>query len=81
MGLLMIKKSVKKAIENCSNKLHYDSALSITFVQIGHDQGATDFLKSLDEHLHCKFDIVDTITKEEMEGMDFDTMIHKSIND
>jgi len=73
--------TVTKAIQNISNELPYDSALSITFVQIGRDKYATRFLKQLDDQLECKFDIVDTLTSEEMQGMDFDKMIQKSIQD
>jgi len=50
-------------------------------VQIGHDSSATTFLKALDDDLNAKFDIVDTVTAEEMEGMQFEELIAKSICD
>ena len=72
---------MKKEIINASNKLNEDSDLSITFIQIGNDRGATKFLQDLDDDLDCKFDIVDTVTYEEFKGMSFDSLIEKSIND
>ena len=69
-------------ITNASNRIEKDDDLSITFIQIGSDPGATKFLKKLDESLQgIKFDIVDTITQSDMEGMSFNEIIEASIND
>jgi len=75
------KDKVVKVIERASNKIDKDEELSITFIQIGDDDGAARFLKQLDDELEGKFDIVDTVTSEEMHGMSFEEMIYKSIND
>ena len=72
---------VEDVIKKAANRLMRDEDLSVTFVQIGNDQSATKFLKKLDDDLECKFDIVDTVTVEEMEGMSFEALIEKSIND
>jgi Mg-chelatase subunit ChlD len=59
--------AAKKAISQFSHKLEKDSEYGILFVQIGNDQGARTFLKSLDDDLKdAKFDIVDTITCDEI---------------
>jgi len=75
------KEKVIKVIETASNKIDRDEDLSVTFIQIGDDNGATQFLKKLDDDLEGKFDIVDTVTVQEMNGMSFDEMIYKSIYD
>ena len=72
---------VENTIKKAANKLKRDEDLSVTFVQIGNDSSATKFLKKLDDDLDCKFDIIDTVTVEEMEGMSFEALIEKSIND
>lgn len=58
-----------------------DEELSLSFVQIGNDDGATRFLQKLDEGLEAKFDIVDTLTAATMKGMSFEALVNKSIND
>jgi len=69
-------------ITDTSNRLEKDEDLSLTFIQIGNDSGATKFLKKLDESLSgIKFDIVDTITQSDMEGMSFNEIIEASISD
>jgi hypothetical protein len=75
------KEKVIEVIETASNRIDKDEDLSITFIQIGDDDGAATFLKQLDDELEGKFDIVDTVTVEEMQGMSFEEMIYKSIND
>jgi len=78
------EKAVKKEIINAANRIKKDEDLSVTFVQIGHDKDASKFLKMLDDDLQgkgCKFDIVDQITFEEMNGMTFEEIINKSIDD
>ncbi len=47
-----------------------DEELAISFIQIGNDPDATKFLKLLDDELKgagAKFDIVDTVTIEDIE--------------
>eukprot|EP01118_Nematostelium_gracile_P009407 TRINITY_DN3169_c0_g1_i1.p1 TRINITY_DN3169_c0_g1~~TRINITY_DN3169_c0_g1_i1.p1 ORF type:complete len:348 (-),score=91.74 TRINITY_DN3169_c0_g1_i1:4-1002(-) len=75
------QETVMQEIRSAANGLQQDSDLSITFVQIGRDPSAESFLKKLDDSLGAKFDIVDTVTQADMEGMDFDDMISRSIND
>lgn len=57
-----------KVIVNAANKQETDDALTILFVQVGHDTAATNYLRSLDDNLKgAKFDIVDAKTVEEAE--------------
>lgn len=41
----------------------------ILFLQVGNDAQATAFLRDLDDNLNAKFDIVDTKTVDQLEGM------------
>lgn len=75
------QETIVDSIQSVSNKLDTDAQLSITFVQIGDDSGASAFLNRLDDQLHCKFDICDVLTVEEMEGMTFDQLVAKSLQD
>lgn len=63
--------AVIKTIVEATQKMDKDEELAISFIQIGRDAEAAKFLTFLDDQLHrpdaAKFDIVDTITIEEME--------------
>ena len=55
-------------IRAASNKQETDDALTILFIQVGRDSGATQYLRNLDDNLKgCKFDIVDAKTMDEAE--------------
>ena len=59
--------AVKNAITAFSQRLDRDEEYGILFVQVGTDPAATTFLKQLDDDLKgAKFDIVDTLTMEEL---------------
>jgi uncharacterized protein with von Willebrand factor type A (vWA) domain len=78
------KDSLKKEIIATANKIRADEELSITFAQIGRDKDATKFLKVLDDDLQkqgAKYDIVDHLTVDEMDGMSFEQIINHSIDD
>jgi Mg-chelatase subunit ChlD len=62
------KASAAKAIIEQSHKQDTDDALTILFVQVGRDPGATAYLRELDDNLSsAKFDIVDAKTQDEAE--------------
>lgn len=64
--------------------MNRDEELSVSFIQIGNDHGAKKFLRSLDDDLRgkgAKFDIVDTVTSDEMMGMSFANLVAKSVLD
>ncbi|EFA82490.1 hypothetical protein PPL_04915 [Heterostelium album PN500] len=83
-GIPNNESDVKKLIIATANRLTRDEDLSISFIQIGRDRSATTFLKGLDDYLTsqgARFDIVDTLTMDEMQNLSFEQMIDKSIAD
>lgn len=61
--------SAARVITQAANIQETDDALTILFVQVGDDRGATAYLKSLDENLRgAKFDIVDARTVPEVDA-------------
>jgi vWA found in TerF C terminus len=78
------RKAVMQVILNASQKLDRDEELAISFVQVGTDEAATKFLKILDDDLGragAKFDIVDTITMNDMEDLTLKEVLLSAIND
>lgn len=66
------RRSVMRLIIEASRKIDRDEELGISLIQVGRDKLATQFLVALDDQLEeagAKFDIVDTITIEDMKGM------------
>ena len=62
------KAAAAEVIRKQSHKQETDDALTVLFVQVGDDAGATAYLKMLDDDLKgCKFDIVDAKTVAEAE--------------
>lgn len=63
------QRAVMKTIIEASKKLTRADEIGISFLQVGNDAGATRFLKALDDELTragAKFDIVDTMTLDDM---------------
>ncbi|MGE5659349.1 MAG: vWA domain-containing protein [Actinomycetota bacterium] len=78
------RKAVMKAIIEASRRLDRDEELAISFIQVGTAPEATKFLKVLDDELQgagAKFDIVDTVTMEDMEGMTLTEVLLNAITD
>jgi uncharacterized protein with von Willebrand factor type A (vWA) domain len=78
------RKAVMRQIIEASRKLDRDEELAISLIQVGRDKMATEFLKALDDQLEsagAKFDIVDTITIDEMEGMTLTEVLLNAITD
>jgi len=75
---------VKRVIIEASKKMDRDEELGVQFVQIGGDDGATKFLKSLDDDLvsqGAKYDIVDTMTAEDLGNMTISEALARAITD
>lgn len=75
---------VANVIIDTSHRMDRDEELAILFVQVGSDEDAKRFLKSLDEQLQgvgAKFDICDTVTLEEMEDMTLTDVLLNAIID
>lgn len=76
--------SVSEAIVQASQHMERDEELAISFIQVGGDPKATKFLKALDDQLQmlgAKFDIVDTVTVEDMKNMTLQDVLLKAIVD
>jgi 5,10-methylene-tetrahydrofolate dehydrogenase/methenyl tetrahydrofolate cyclohydrolase len=66
------RKAVIQVIIEASQKMDRDEELAISFIQVGADPTATQYLKLLDDDLQkvgAKFDIVDTVTIDDMADM------------
>jgi hypothetical protein len=78
------RKAVMRVIVETTLKLDRDEELGISFIQVGNDREATQFLKVLDDQLQsvgAKFDIVDTITIDEMEDITLTEVLMNAITD
>jgi hypothetical protein len=78
------RKAVMRQIIEASRKLDRDEELAISLIQVGHDRQATEFLKALDDQLEsagAKFDIVDTITIDDMEDMTLAEVLLNAVTD
>ena len=62
--------AVRDKIIQATQYLTHPHELAISFIQFGHDRGAREFLKFLDDNLvsaGARYDIVDTLTMTEIE--------------
>lgn len=78
------RKAVIRLILEASNAIDRDEELAISLIQVGRDKQATAFFQALDDQLQAagaKFDIVDTITMEDMQGMSLRDVLLKAITD
>lgn len=78
------RKAVMKVIIEASRRIERDEELAISFIQVGTDAQATKFLKVLDDELQgagAKFDIVDTVTIDDMEDMTLTEVLLNAISD
>ncbi|MEM8778638.1 MAG: VWA domain-containing protein [Cyanobacteria bacterium P01_G01_bin.49] len=77
-------KAVIRLIIEASRKIDRDEELAISLIQVGNDKKATTFLKALDDQLEetgAKFDIVDTVTVEDMKDMSLTDVLLNAITD
>jgi uncharacterized protein with von Willebrand factor type A (vWA) domain len=78
------RKAVMRQIIEASRKIERDDELAISLIQVGKDRKATEFLRALDDQLEtagAKFDIVDTITIDQMEDMTLAEVLLSAIQD
>ncbi len=78
------RRAVIQVIIDATQRMDRDEELAISFIQVGNDASATDFLKALDDKLQdigAKFDIVDTITIEDMADMSLKDVLLNAIHD
>jgi uncharacterized protein with von Willebrand factor type A (vWA) domain len=78
------RKAVMKVIIEASRRMDKDEELAISFIQVGNDPDAKRFLKALDDDLQsagAKFDIVDTLTVDDMENLTMTEILLNAIVD
>ena len=78
------RKAVMRVIIEASRQIDVDEELAISLIQVGSDATASRFLKALDDELQgagAKFDIVDTVTLDDMENMTLAEVLLKAIQD
>ncbi len=77
-------RAVMKVLIEAARKIDRDEELAVSFVQVGDDPGATRFLKALDDDLvraGARFDIVDTLTVNDLEDRPIAEVLLDAIND
>jgi uncharacterized protein YegL len=78
------RRSVMEVIIEATRRMERDEELAISFIQVGNDTGATQFLKALDDQLQsvgAKFDICDTVTLDDMGDMSLAEVLTGAIGD
>ena len=78
------KAAAAQSLVTATKKMQSDEQLAITFVQIGDDPGATNFLKFLDDELMglgAKFDVVDTFSASEFGNRSIEEILLAAIQD
>ena len=78
----------QQKVMNCiiaeTKKMERDEELTVSFIQVGDDKRATEFLTKLDDELMgrgAKFDIVDKLTAKDLQKVGFNAMVEASIYD
>ncbi len=77
-------RAVIRTIVEASKRMKRDEELGVSFVQVGCDPGARRFLKVLDDDLvraGAPFDICDTVTLDEAEGMGLTEVLLAAVTD
>ncbi|AFY82327.1 vWA domain-containing protein [Oscillatoria acuminata] len=78
------RKAVMEVIIKATRQMDRDEELAMSFIQVGNDAQASRFLKALDDDLQgvgAKFDIVDTITMDDMEETPLKEVLLRAIVD
>ncbi|MEB3826659.1 vWA domain-containing protein [Phormidium sp. CCY1219] len=78
------RKAVMKVIIEAARQIERDEELAISMIQVGTDAQATRFLKALDDEMEgvgAQFDIVDTISMEDMEEVTLSEVLMNAISD
>lgn len=77
-------KEIIRVIIDASQNIDQDEELGISFIQVGKDKKATQYFKALDEQLQeagAKFDIVDTITVDDMQNVSLTEVLLNALID
>ena len=73
--------AVAEAIGRIVRTMNDDSETAINILQVGDDEKAGRFLKRLDDNLNFKFDIVNAMTVTESEGLSYEDIMDRALND
>ena len=78
------KEIIRLIIDACQ-KIDRDEELGISFIQVGQDKKAKEYFQALDDLLQkqagAKFDIVDTVTMEDLENMSLQQVLLNALID
>lgn len=77
-------KEIIRIIMEATEKIDRDEELGISFIQVGKDKRATEYFKALDDLLEsagAKYDIVDTVTLEDMQNMSLTDVLLNALID
>lgn len=77
-------KAVMRVIIEATSKIDRDEEIGISLIQVGQDRKATAYLKALDDQLQqagAKFDIVDTVTMDQMGNMSLTEVLLNALID
>jgi len=77
-------KAVIRLIIEAANRVDREDELAISLIQVGSDRKAKAFLRALDDQLQgagAQFDIVDTITIDDMRDMTLTEVLLRAITD
>ena len=81
-GMPNSKQECVRSITEATKQMRRDGEIGITFIQIGNDGGAKEFLTYLDDELSdAKYDIVDTISIDECEDLPLTEVLLRAIED
>lgn len=78
------KNAVAQVIIDATKRMNSDGEIAISFIQVGKDGAATQFLQWLDDGLTAKgakFDIVDTVPVQELENISPEQLLQKAFAD
>lgn len=78
------QQALSDVIIKATKRMDKDEQIGVSFLQIGQDQRASEYLKALDDGLQAKgakFDIVDTKTFEEMGNMPITDVLIAALTD
>lgn len=83
-GNVKDRQGLIRLIVDASQQIDHEEELAISFIQVGHDGETTRFLKLLDDQLQsagARFDIVDTLTIDQMDEMTLTDVLINAIVD
>lgn len=78
------RKAILRVIFEASQRMERDEELAISFIQVGDDLNAKQFLEALDDDMQnagAKFDLVDTLTVDDLKNLTMTEVLLNAIVD